>query len=189
MAANSLQSGRVQLSSQSISLSNLVLGGSQFITMIPSEDQVTPSIGSLQTTVPAGGQGRENLPWKAPFFNCGLLCSFKHGVVRASSGGVGALPSSIPRVCVTTRLRTWLRATSKFTPGIGQANPQASRLVVRWYVREAGNFSAAMETGSGQQLSPEGIETPDGSLFLRVDRLTLDLPRWVHKGGLWNLPC
>ena len=40
-----------------------------------------------------------------------------------------------------------------------------------------------METDLGQQLFSEGIETPDGSLFLRVADPTLDLPRWAHKGG------
>jgi hypothetical protein len=40
-----------------------------------------------------------------------------------------------------------------------------SRLVVRWYVRETGNLSAAMETDSGQQLLPEGIEHPTGPYF------------------------
>ena len=35
-------------------------------------------------------------------------------------------------------------------------------------MREAGNLSVAMETDPGQRLSPEGIETLDGSLVLRV---------------------
>ena len=54
-----------------------------------------------------------------------------------------------------------------------------------WYVREAGNLSAAaaLETDSGQQLSPDRIETPNRSLFLRDARLTLDVPRWVHECG------
>jgi len=43
---------------------------------------------------------------------------------------------------------------------------------VRWYVLEVGSLSAAaMAMDPGQQLSPDGVETPDGSLFLRVANL------------------
>jgi len=74
--------------------------------MVPGEQRVTPNFGPLQATVPVGGQGMEIRPWKPPVANRGLLCFFKHRIDRACSKGVGASPSSIHRVCVTTRLRT-----------------------------------------------------------------------------------
>ena len=44
---------------------------------------------------------------------------------------------------------------------------ESARLAVRWYVLEVVNLSsAAMAMDPGQQLSPDGIETPDG--FPRV---------------------
>jgi len=74
-------------------------------------------------------------------------------------------------------------ATCHLDAHSGDWPSEFARLTVRWYLPEVGNLSSAMETDLGQQLSSEGIETPDGSLFLRVAELTLDLPRWVHKGG------
>jgi len=85
--------------------------GSNYTTMIPGEQQV----------------------WKPPVANCGLLCSFKHSVVRTSSSGVGALPSSIHRVCVTTRLRTTRGCMPPRSSLRGLAS-ESARLVVRWYV-------------------------------------------------------
>jgi len=72
---------------------------------------------------------------------------------------------------------------------------ESAKFAVRWYVREAGNLSVAMETDSGQRLSPEGIETLDGSLFLRVASSHSICPGGsteVGEGGLWdrdNFPC
>ena len=50
----------------------------------------------------------------------------------------------------------------------GDRLSKSAKFGLRWYVRETGNLSVAMATDSGQRLSPEGIETLDGSLFLRV---------------------
>jgi len=76
--------------------------------MILGEQQVTLNFGSLHATVPVGGRGMENRPWKPPVVNRGLPYFFKHRIVCISSNRVGALPSSIHRVCVTSRLRTTL---------------------------------------------------------------------------------
>jgi len=71
--------------------------------------------------------------------------------------------ASVGRQGSGLRVATWhLEAHS------GDWTSESAKFAVRWYVREAGNLSVAMETDSGQRLSPEGIETFDGSLFLRV---------------------
>ena len=59
-------------------------------------------------------------------------------------------------------------ATCHLEAHSGDWPSESTKFAVRWYVREAGNLSVAMETDSGQRLSPEGIETLDGSLFLRL---------------------
>jgi len=133
--------------------------------MIPGEQQVTLNFGSFQATVPAGGQGIENRPWKLPVSTRGLICVFKRKILRTSSNGVGALPLSIHRVCGTTRL--WTTRGCHLEAHSGDWPSESAKFAVRWYVREAGNLSVAMETDTGLRLSPEGIETLDGSLFLR----------------------
>jgi hypothetical protein len=165
----------VVLSSQSIFLSDLVLGGDNSITT-------------------------ESRPWNPPVVYCGLpglfffkAQSYLHQLERSRSFAV--IYASSRCVCDDKAPdHAWLHAISKLIPRTGRANPQDWQL--RWYAHEAGNLSAAMETDSGQRLSPEGIAKPDGSLFLRVTRLTFDLPRWAHgggrTGGLWdrdNFPC
>jgi hypothetical protein len=110
---------------------------------------------------------------------------FKLRVVRTGSSGVGALPSSIHRhgVCVTAKLRitrSYVPSRSSFR---GLDEQISARLAVRSYAHEAGNISAAMEMDSGQRSSPEGIETPDGSLFLRAARITLNFLRQFRADG------
>ena len=87
---------------------------------------------------------------------------------------------SIHSVCVTTRLRPRV-AACHLGARSGNWPSESARLIVRRYVREAGNFLLLWRRDS--KVSPEGIETPDGSLFLHVARLTLELPRWDHEGG------
>jgi len=59
-------------------------------------------------------------------------------------------------------------ATCHLEAHSGDWPSESANFPVCWYVREAGNLSVAMETDLGQRLSPEGIETLDGSLFLCV---------------------
>jgi len=92
--------------------------------MVPGDQLVTPNFGSLQTIVPVGGQGMENRPWKLPVTNPGRLYFFKRRIVRASSNGVGALPSSIHHVYVMTRLRT----TRRYMPSQSALRGLASRI-------------------------------------------------------------
>ena len=128
-------------------------------------------------------------PWKPHVTYCGLpgFFSFKtqSRVICASSSA----SRSFAVIYTSSRCvyddkapdHAWLHAISKLIPRTGRVNPQDREL--RWYVHEPGNLSAAMETDLERRLSPEGIAKPDGSLFLRVARLTLDLPRWAHEGG------
>ena len=144
----------------------------------------------------------ESRPWNPPVAYCGLpgFFSFKtRSYLRQleRSRSFAVIYASSRCVCDDKAPdHAWLHAISesKLVLRTGRANPQDWQL--RWCAHESGSLSAAMETGSGQRLSPEGITKPDGSLCLRVARLTLDLPRWAHEGGrtggLWDrdsLPC
>lgn len=118
---------------------------------------------------------------KPPVANRGLPFFFKHRAVRASSSGWLLVVTHIP--CLCDKAPDHAVATCHLEAHSRDWLSESARLAVRWYVRKARNLSAAMETDSVQRLSPEGIETPDGSLLLLVAKLKLDLHRWVHEGG------
>jgi len=120
----------------------------------------------------------KNRPWKLPVANCGLLCSFKHSVVRASSSR--ALSSSMHRVCVTTRLRTTRGCMSSRTSHRGLADRvrKVGSALVR--VRGRDPFCCySMETDSNQdtQLFLPSLGSrpicPDGST--KVDKWAMGL--------------
>ena len=120
--------------------------------MVPGEQHLTPNFRSLQVTVPVGGQGMENRSWKPLVANRGLLCFLKHRIVRACSKGVGASPSSIHRVCVTTRLRT----TRGYMPSRGSLRELAER------IRKVG--SALVHTRSREPFSRHVDEFGTGTI-------------------------
>jgi len=154
-----------------------------FIIVVPGEQRLTPNFGSLQATVLVGPRHVESTLEAT-------RCQSRTSVLVQTQNCSRQLERSRSLVVIHTP-RLWddkapgprRVATCHLDAHSGDWPSEFARLTVRWYAPEAVNLSAAIETDLGQQLFSEGIETPDGSLFLHVAKLTFDLPRLVHEGG------
>jgi hypothetical protein len=135
---------------------------------------------SLQTLgrFSVDGQGMKSRPLKPPVANCGLLCTFKPQSCPRQRARAESEPCHRPGHWHTPHLcddkapdHAWLHSTSKFTLGIGLANPSPQGWWCARTCARQGTFShcqaAAMEMDSGHHGPNQ--DTPD-------------LPRWVHEG-------
>ena len=155
--------------------------GWQFITMIPREQQVTPNSGSLQATVLVGGQGMEIVPGRHPLPTTDFYATLNTESFAPARAELGPYrhPYSTPHLCDNKApYFTWLHVISKLNPGTGRSESAGWQCVVVTCAMP-GIFLLLCR----QWLLPEGIETHDGSLFLRAARLTFDLLGCVHVDG------
>jgi hypothetical protein len=126
------------LSSQSIFLSNLVLGVAIYrhdsLRTAGHWSPVTPNSGSLQATAPVGGQGMEIVPASHPLPTTDFYASSNtesFAPARAESGPCRH-PYSTSRLCDNKAPDlTWLHVISRLTPGTGRANPQVVGALLR----------------------------------------------------------
>jgi len=95
--------------------------------------------------------------------------------------GPGALSS--PGSAWTRIIASALQSPDEHTPKFARA---LADFAVRWGTRPPGYFAREKDAG---ELSLEGIDRLDGTLFVRVAGLTLDRLGWVHEGekaGRWD---
>ena len=127
------------MSSQSIFLSNLVLGsrGGNLLSWFPANSRSPPNSGSLQATVPVGSQGMEIIPGRHRLPTTDFYASSNRESFAPARAEPYRHPYSTPRLCDNkASYLSWLRVISKLTPGIGRANPQVAGALLHARSRE-----------------------------------------------------